>query len=146
MKEKRICKMLSSLSGCSVLWASNPNSRSWDTQLQRKDASCKIESVRDRLLYRMPVFFRRNVICIKSGLNGSRNGTNQSTGSNLSVQVNRVYCLLKQLACYPHKRKVRIQFNRRIWIVGCFNLLKKKVEIPNLFVKVVVNSILLIFF
>lgn len=108
MKEKQICRVLSSLSGCSVLSASTPNGRSWDAQLQRKDASCKTESIRDRLLHRMLVFFRKNVICIKSRLNGSRNGTIHSTGSNLSIQVNRVYCLLKQLACYPHKRKVRI--------------------------------------
>lgn len=74
--------------------------RSWDSQLQRKDASHKIESI--RLLHRMLVFFRRNVVCIKSGLNGSRNVTDHGTASNLSVQVNRVYCLLKQLACYPH--------------------------------------------
>lgn len=46
--------------------------------------------------------FITNVICIKSGLKGSRTRTNHSTGSNLSIHVNRVYCLLKQLASYSH--------------------------------------------
>lgn len=104
VKSLQICKLLNSFSGCSP---STGNEMNWDSQLQRKDASCKTESI--RLLHRMLVFFRTNVICIKSGLKGSRNRTNHSTGSNLSIQVNRVYCLLKQLASYPHwKKKKRI--------------------------------------
>lgn len=84
------------------------NGRSWDAQLQIKDSACKIKSIRARLLHGMLSFCRRNVTCIKSDLNGSRNGTDCSMDSNLSVQVNRVCWLLKQLACNLHKRKIRI--------------------------------------
>lgn len=92
---KQICEMLRSLSGQSQKSASTSSSGIWDTQLQGKDASWEIESIEDRLLHKVLVFFKRKVICIKSRLNGSRNRSNHSTGSNLSIQVDRVYFLPK---------------------------------------------------
>ena len=42
------------------------------------------------------------ILSCKKKMHLVRTRTNHSTGSNLSIHVNRVYCLLKQLASYSH--------------------------------------------